>query len=861
MSIRFLDLPALLGGTLLQAPAADTPVTSLLLDSRRVGLTEGAVFFALRGPRHDGHHHLAALYAKGVRLFVVAYPPASLDPFAGAGFMQVADTLVALQALAAAHRATFGAPVWAITGSNGKTIVKEWLAQLLASDEDICRSPKSYNSQIGVPLSVWELASGRHTLGIFEAGISERGEMARLAHVIKPTQGIFTTLGTAHDAGFTSEAEKLGEKLQLFEQPGFERLVYCADQPLVHAAVHARGLPALAWTRHDAPGAALRFRLKPLGVGSTQVRVRLGEADLLPSLPLLDQPALLAASRFTLPFADEPSIENALHCLAVLLWRQLDPATQLAPAEIQRRLLRLQPVAMRLEMKAGRYGCYLLDDTYNNDLAGLALALDALSRQARPGGRTLILSDVLESGLSSPELYTRVTALVQAYGVTRLIGVGEELSYELANEPQLLTQNPELRIQFYPTTEALLADLRPADFQNETILIKGARRFGFERVVAALQQLQHGTVLEVNLDALTHNLQYYRQRLQPSTKLMVMVKAFAYGSGSYEVASLLQFQRADYLAVAYPDEGQQLRENGISLPIMVLNPGPDSFEQLRRYRIEPEIYSLERLHDYLQAAQEPASGEGALPPLHLKLDTGMRRLGFDENDLPALLDLLAAHRAQLPVASIMTHLAAADDSAHDEFTREQLSTFRRMAAAIEAVLGRAVLKHALNSAGIRRFPEAQFDMVRLGVGLYGVEAGDEGSHNLLPVSTLRTTVSQVKDLPANTTVGYGRRGAPTSHARRIATLAIGYADGYDRRFSNGAGVVLLHGHRAPVVGSVCMDMLMVDVTDIPDTQPGDVAVLFGDGLTINELAGRIGTIPYELLTNVSERVKRVFVSE
>jgi alanine racemase len=878
MPIRFLDLPAMLGGALLQAPATDATIATLLLDSRRVGLTEGALFFALHGPRHDGHHHLAALYAKGVRLFVVSHLPASLGPFAGAGFVQVPDTLGALQALAAQHRTAFQRPVWAITGSNGKTIVKEWLAQLLAPDEDICRSPKSYNSQVGVPLSVWELAPGRHTLGIFEAGISEQGEMARLARIIRPTHGIFTTLGTAHDAGFTSEAEKLEEKLRLFEQLGFELLVYSVDQPAVHAAVQARALPAVSWTRDEVPGAALRFRLKPTGAGTT-VRVRLGEAGLAQSLPA-DQPALLAASRFTIPFVDEPSVENALHCLAVLLWRQLDPTTVLAPDEIQRRLLRLQPVAMRLEMKQGRHGCYLLDDTYNNDLAGLALALDALSRQSRPGGRTLILSDVLESGLSGPALYARVLALVQAHGVTRLIGVGEAVASQLKtknhvlelsapawlDEPEqeqnkLLTPNSELVTQFYPTTEALLADLRPADFQNETILIKGARRFGFERVVAALQQLQHGTVLEVNLDALTHNLQYYRQRLNPGTKLMVMVKAFAYGSGSYEVASLLQFQRADYLAVAYPDEGQQLRENGISLPIMVLNPGPDSFEQLRRYRLEPEIYSLERLHDYLQAAREAPAGTAPLPPLHLKLDTGMRRLGFDENDLPALLDQLATHRAQLPVASIMTHLAAADDPAHDDFTQQQLSAFRRMAAAIEAVLGRSVLKHALNSAGIRRFPEAQFDMVRLGVGLYGVEAGDEASHNLVPVSTLRTTVSQVKTLPADTTVGYGRRGAATAHERRVATLAIGYADGYDRRFSAGAGLVLLHGRRAPVVGSVCMDMVMVDVTDIPETQPGDVAVLFGEGLTINELAARIGTIPYELLTNVSERVKRVFVSE
>jgi alanine racemase len=873
MPIRFSSLPGLLGGTLLQAPALDDALATLLLDSRRVGLTEGAVFFALRGPRHDGHQHLAALYAKGVRLFVVSYPPASLAPFAGAGFVQVTDTLAALQALAARHRAAFTQPVWAITGSNGKTIVKEWLAQLLAPDEDICRSPKSYNSQVGVPLSVWELAPGRHTLGIFEAGISERGEMNRLAQIIRPTHGIFTTLGTAHDAGFASEAEKLGEKLRLFEQPGFELLVYCADQPAVHAAVQARGLPALAWTRHAAPGAALRFRLKPNSAGTTTVRVRLGDANAAAHFPA-EQLALRAASRFTLPFADEPSVENALHCLAVLLWRQLDPTKALAPAEIQRRLLRLQPVAMRLEMKAGRHGCYLLDDTYNNDLAGLSLALDALSRQARPGGRTLILSDVLESGLSGPELYSRVAALIQAHGVTRLIGVGEAISVELGRvkvdvgnathklQDETGAQYSALNIQTFPTTEDLLAELRPLDFQNETILVKGARRFGFERIVAALQQPQHGTVLEVNLDALTHNLQYYRQRLNPGTKLMVMVKAFAYGSGSYEVASLLEFQRADYLAVAYADEGQQLRDNGISLPIMVLNPGPDSFSQLRRYRLEPEVYSLERLHDYLQAAREAsADGAGPLPPLHLKLDTGMRRLGFAEEELPDLLALLAAHRTALPVAGIMTHLAAADDPSHDDFTRQQLATFGRMAAAIEDVVGYPTLKHALNSAGIRRFPEAQLDMVRLGVGLYGVEAGAEDAANLLPVSTLKTTISQIKTLPAGTTVGYGRRGAATAHERRVATLAIGYADGYDRRFSNGQGLVLLHGRRAPVVGSVCMDMVMVDVTDVPEARAGDVAVVFGQGLSTSELAQRIGTIPYELLTNVSERVKRVFVSE
>ncbi|TPG64514.1 bifunctional UDP-N-acetylmuramoyl-tripeptide:D-alanyl-D-alanine ligase/alanine racemase [Hymenobacter nivis] len=858
----FADLPALLRGHLLQAPADPAAaVRHLLLDSRRAGPPAGALFFALRGPSHDGHRYLPQAYAQGVRLFVVADGatlPGSLAAYPGAGIVAVPSPLGALQALAAAHRQQFGGPVWAITGSNGKTIVKEWLAQLLGPDEVICRSPRSYNSQVGVPLSVWELSPERHTLGLFEAGISEVGEMAKLAAIIQPTEGIFTTLGTAHDAGFASEAEKLREKLRLFEGPGFRRLYYCADQGPVREAVAALGLPGFGWTRHDAPGAALRFRVAPTGADGTAVKARAGELG-----PRAD---------FVLPFADEPSVENALHCLAVLLARGV------APAEIQRRLARLQPVAMRLEMKQGRHDSYLLDDTYNNDLAGLALALAALGRQARPGRRTLILSDVLESGLTGPALYARVGALAQAHGVTRLVGIGPEISAEMnelkvkreklkPNEteelPTLLTFNSQLLTEFYPTTEAFLAQFNPADFAHETILVKGARRFGFERIVAALQAQQHGTVLEVNLDALAHNLQHFRQQLRPGTKLMVMVKAFAYGAGSYEVASLLEFQRADYLAVAYADEGIALREAGIGLPIMVMNPAPDAFELLRRHRLEPEIYSFEILEAYLATfpAADAPTHSFTNSPIHIKLDTGMRRLGFEEADVPALGALLRQHRARLPVAGIMTHMAAADDPAHDDFTRQQLAAFGRMAGALEEALGHPVLKHALNSAGIRRFPEAHFDMVRLGIGLYGVDASGMDASALRPVSTLRTTISQIKTLPAGATVGYGRRGTATGADRRIATLAIGYADGYDRRFSNGAGVVLVHGQRAPVVGSVAMDMCMVDVTDIPAARAGDVAVVFGAELPLPLLAARIGTIAYELLTNVSERVKRVFVSE
>ncbi len=861
----FLALPALLGGRLLQAPAqAAAQVRHLLLDSRRAELPADALFFALHGPSHDGHRYLPALYAQGVRLFVVeagADLPGGLAAYPDSGIVAVASPLAALQAVAAAHRAQFTGPVLAITGSNGKTIVKEWLAQLLSPDEDICRSPRSYNSQVGVPLSVWELNPARHTLGIFEAGISEVGEMARLAAVIQPTEGLFTTLGTAHDAGFASAEAKLLEKLQLFRGPQFRQLFYCLDQPLVRTAVARLQLPGFGWTRHAHPAADLAFELAPGPGGSTPLRAHYAATGL--------------TAAFTLPFADEPSLENALHCLAVLLHRQVEPA------EIQRRLARLHPVAMRLEMKLGRHDSYLLDDTYNNDLAGLALALNTLARQSRPGRRTLILSDVLESGLRGAELYARVAALLPAAGVTRLVGIGEEISAHLGelkakseelkgkmegsraagegfnHGKELLTFNSQLLTEFYPTTEAFLAQLDPASFARETVLIKGARRFGFERIVAALQAQQHGTVLEVNLDALGHNLQHYRRQLQPGTRLMVMVKAFAYGAGSYEVASLLEFQRADYLAVAYADEGVALREAGISLPIMVMNPAPDSFGTLRQFRLEPEIFSFELLHDYLAAARPDAP----LPPVHLKLDTGMRRLGFDEADVPALAALLRQHAARLPVASLMTHLAAADEPAHDAFTQAQLAAFRRMSAALEAALGHAVLKHALNSAGILRFPAAQFDMVRLGIGLYGVDAGGQNNEALRPVSTLRTTISQIKTLPAGHTVGYGRRGTAAPAARRIATLAIGYADGYDRRFGNGVGTVLIHGQVAPLVGSVCMDMCMVDVTDIAPAQAGDVAVVFGPGLGLPELAARIGTIAYELLTNVSERVKRVFVSE
>ncbi|SMB86311.1 UDP-N-acetylmuramoyl-tripeptide--D-alanyl-D-alanine ligase [Hymenobacter roseosalivarius DSM 11622] len=830
--LLFTDLPALTSGTLLQLPPEATRVQYLLLDSRRVGQPAGSLFFAIRGAQHNGHRYLPDLYQRGVRLFVVDRVeeiPGGKLAFPEAGFLLVEDSLVALQALAAWHRRQFEIPVIGITGSNGKTIVKEWLAQLLGSDELICKSPRSYNSQVGVPLSVWEL-NATHTLGIFEAGISERGEMVKLAHIIQPTLGIFTNLGTAHDAGFPSAEEKVNEKMQLFA--AVDTLFYCRDHDAIHRAAQQMLGPArtFIWSRQHQQGANLGVTVTEASAERTVVHVNLVR-------PRVEE------YTFTLPFADEPSVENALHCLAVLLWYAVPTA------EIQRRLDRLLPIAMRLEMKQALNDCYVLDDTYNNDLAGLTLALDALARQPRRGQRTLILSDVLESGQPAGELYARVAAQLPAHGVERVIGIGPAIS-----EYQHLFG--AFQGAFFATTEEFLANFQPEQFRHETILVKGARRFEFERIVAAFQQKIHGTVLEVNLDALVHNLNYYRARLAPGTRLMVMVKAFAYGSGSYEVANLLQFHRADYLAVAYADEGVELRQHGISLPIMVMNPSPDSFQKLRQYHLEPEIYSFERLHDYLLAAQDQP-----MPAIHLKLDTGMRRLGFAEEDLDELCTLLRKKAPQLRVASMLTHLAGADEEQHNDFSRQQLAAFQRMTPLVEAALGYSVLRHALNSAGIVRFPEAHLDMVRLGIGLYGVEASGKDTAALRPVSTLRTIISQVKKLPAGQTVGYGRRGAATDFERRIATIAIGYADGYDRRFGNGVGEVVIRGLRAPILGNVCMDMCMVDVTHIPDAQAGDLVVVFGEELPLVELASRIGTIAYELLTNVSERVKRIFITE
>ncbi len=809
--LHFSQLPEITGGKIVSSgkpkPAA---IEHLLIDSRKLAVPEASLFFAIRGDRHDGHEYIRELYEKGVRQFVVEQNhPTTQEGFAFSKdtiledtifVLAVPDPVRALQAVAAWHRRQFQIPVVGITGSNGKTIVKEWLATLLGKSHHVAKSPRSYNSQVGVPLSVWPV-NDSHTLGVFEAGISKPGEMVRLEEVIQPTIGIFTNIGTAHDEGFENRQQKIAEKARLFAH--CEAVVYCADHAEIRQYLSENLPPEVkrwTWNKNPIPNG------EGLGVG------------------------------FMLPFTDEASVENAMHCITLM------QHLGISDAEIQERLRLLHPVSMRLELKQGIRGCYLIDDTYNNDLAGLQIALDFLDSQQQRARKTVILSDVLESGEDEAQLYGKIAGMLRGKNVDRLIGIGEVISRNAGvfDFPTIL----------FPNTEDFLKKANTL-FSNELILLKGARTFRFERIVRQLQQKTHGTVLEINLDAVAHNLNHFRSLLRPQTKIMAMVKAFAYGSGSAEIASLLQFHRVDYLAVAYADEGVLLRENGITLPIMVMNPSVETFWQLIDCQLEPEIYSLRILQEFLDFLEENDHSA----KIHLKLETGMNRLGFEAEHLPELIRTLRQN-PRLHVAAIFSHLAASEDPQHRDFTLAQIERFEIVADKISKPLGYQPLRHIVNSAGIAHYPDAQFDMVRLGIGLYGVGTNADEQTHLQTVGTLKTTISQIKHVKAGETVGYGRRGNVLTDST-IATIAIGYADGFDRRFSLGNGKVWVNGHLAPVIGSVCMDMTMVDITNIP-AQEGDTVVVFGAESPIQQLAAWANTIPYELMTGIGERVKRVF---
>ncbi|MBQ3789059.1 MAG: bifunctional UDP-N-acetylmuramoyl-tripeptide:D-alanyl-D-alanine ligase/alanine racemase [Bacteroidales bacterium] len=803
----------------------EDPILHLLTDSRTLVSPHGTLFFAIPTKRNSGCRYIDGLYQSGVRQFVV---PADCDlDLPEANIWRVDDVLAALQRLAAHHRAQFSYPVVGITGSNGKTIVKDWIVQLLSPDRRLVSSPKSYNSQIGVPLSVWQMEAG-HEMAVFEAGISETGEMARLQKIIQPTIGIFTNVGQAHDENFLTRQQKVAEKLQLFTH--CEVLIYSTDHKDIHSVLSDiesfRHINRFTW----GTSADNAVRLLSATVGDRSTTLSIAHADDTFSV--------------VIPFVDRASQQNVMHCITLMLYLGY------SPADITARCAKLTPVEMRLEMNEGINNCLLINDSYSLDLNSLSIALDFLQHEHQHFNKTLIISDFLQTGVPDSELYSQVAQLIAQRGITRLIGVGPALCHNKSCFA-------DVEALFYPSTEQMLHDCDFNRFQNEAILLKGARMFEFEKVAKLLQRKSHETIMEVNLDAMIHNLNFYRSRINPGTKLMAMVKASSYGAGKVEVASALQFNHVDYLTVAYADEGVELRRNGIHLPIMVMNPEEASFDDIVKYRLEPDIYSFRILELFSQRVRL----YGERMAIHVEFDTGMHRLGFSGDDIPALAERLNALKDVLQVRSIFSHLACSEDAAMDDFTRGQISRFRTWSDSLDAAIDHTepILHHILNSSGITRFPEAQMDMVRLGIGLYGVAPEPAVQAQLRQVSRLVTRISQIKAIPAGDSVGYNRRWI-AERPSRIAIVPIGYADGLSRHLGYGHGRVSILGHEAPIIGSICMDMCFVDVTDIACAE-GDPAVLFGEGDLLQRNADAAGTIPYEMLTAVSPRVKRVYFQE
>lgn len=835
MQYSLSDISAVIKGQLFLNVPDSQHFRFLLTDSRSSGMAAESLFFAIKGDRHDGHKFIGDLIKSGVKNFIV-----STDVYLqhqDANFIRVENTLDALQQLAAYHRSKFNFPVIGITGSNGKTIIKEWLYQLLHNENHIVRSPKSFNSQTGVPLSVWQMEEN-HTIAIFEGGISAPGEMQKLETIIKPSIGIFSNIGEAHSENFSSLDEKINEKLKLFQHA--QSLIYCRDYSGIHDAIQQsgyleNGLKTFTWSR----------RLKAdLMIG----RIEKNHSET--SIQAVFNQQFI---KITIPFSDDASVENAIHCWTLMLFLGYDQEV------ISKRMELLSPVAMRLEMKQGINNCSVINDSYNSDLGSLQVALEFLSRftsqknnsnALAQNKKTIILSDILQSGKDEEQLYAEVADLIHANKIDRLIGIGSSIS----KQSELFRVNKS----FFKDTDDFIENYSSTLFANEVILLKGARLFGFERISKLLQQKGHETVLEINLNAIIHNYNYYKARVRPDTKMMCMVKAFAYGSGSFEIANTLQFHRVNYLAVAYADEGVELRKSGINVPIMVMNPQEQSFENLIHFNLEPEIYSFRVLSKFSEVVKRMQNGEQKTFPIHLKLDTGMHRLGFEEDDMNELIVRLKNNK-NIRVESAFTHLAGTDEPSLDTFTKEQYNRFIQMADTISKHLQYDFLRHVLNSSGISRFPEMQLDMVRLGIGLHGIAASPAEQRQLLNVATLKTTISQIRTVKKGDTIGYGRKGK-VDQDKIIATIGIGYADGISRRMGNGNVSFEVNGRQAPTIGNICMDMCMLDITNC-QAREGDEVIIFGNQQPVSELAKKTDTIPYEILTAISQRVKRIYYQE
>lgn len=806
---------------------AEARISFVLTDSRSLCFPEETLFFALRSNRNDGHQYISELYRRGVRCFVVEeVPTQATNQFGDANFLVVSSTLQALQCLAQRHREAYNIPVVGITGSNGKTMVKEWLYQLLSPQMVITRSPRSYNSQIGVPLSVW-LLNSHSQLGVFEAGISQKGEMQALHNIIRPTIAVLTNIGSAHEENFSSAEEKCREKLRLFK--GAQVMVYNADDEMVTRLLNETEHKGerLAWSvkNHDAAMRITKIDKQPTHTTIHYI-YKGGEPNC-----------------FSLPFIDDASMCNSIICATVGLHLGLDAST------LNLRMSKLEPVAMRLEVKEGLNGCTLINDSYNSDINSLNIALDFMNRRPDHNGqkRTLVLSDILQSGLPDKELYQEVSNLAEQRGVQKFIGIGPKIC---ANKACIAL--PE-RYFFNSVADFIRSDVFKT-LHNEVVLLKGARSFGFDQLTEQMVKKVHETTLEVNLNAMVNNLNYYRSLMHPNTKLVCMIKADGYGAGAVEIAKTLQDHRADYLAVAVADEGATLRRNGITSNIMVMNPEMTAFKTIFDYDLEPEVYSFRLLEALIKAAEK----EGITGfPVHIKLDTGMHRLGFDpDKDMPHLIERLHNQNALIP-KSVFSHFAGADADEFDAFSQSQFERFDAGSKMLQAAFEHHILRHIDNSAGIEHFPQRQLDMCRLGLGLYGINPRNNAIIN--NVSTLRTTILQMREVKAGDTVGYSRRGT-IEHNSVIAAIPIGYADGLNRKLGNRNGYCLVNNQPAQYVGNICMDVAMIDVTGI-DCHEGDSVEIFGDNLPVTELSNVLQTIPYEVLTGISNRVNRVYFQD
>jgi alanine racemase len=819
------QIAEIVGGTLFAKCDKNFVIKDLVYDSRKIQKTDNALFFALVTSKNNGHKYIVNAYQQHVVNFVVNKDFEEIDRYPKANFIVVDDTLQAFQQLAKYHRRQFSIPVIGITGSNGKTAVKEWLYQLLCPDNKIVYSPNSFNSQIGVPLSVWKM-SKEDQLGIFEAGISKPDEMNLLKEIILPSIGVFTNIGSAHDESFMDIRQKVGEKLNLFRN--VETLVFCADHGIIMEGLMRTELPKkirlFSWsTRKD--DVDLRITSIEKSQKETHIKALYKEESI----------------SITIPFLDDAAIENAIHCWLIMLL--LDYSNEI----IAERIARLTPIAMRLEMKQGINRCMIINDTYNSDTNSLHIALDLMTTQHQYEKRTVILSDILQSRSSEYNLYKEIATLLENKNIHRIVGIGEAISRQ--------ANSFSIEKEFYKTTNDFFSDFDINRLENEIILIKGARQFSFERISNYLGLKTHETVMEVSLPGLVANLNYYRTLIKPETKIMAMVKAFSYGIGDIDVANALQYHGVDYLTVAYADEGVSLRNKNITLPILVMNPDAVSMELILKYNLQPEIYSFRIMNLLLQALEQNLHIKSV--NIHLKIDTGMHRLGFEKSDLPQLLQLINSD-PKIRIESVFSHFAAADDPNEDAFTHQQAQLFSECYDIIIDGLEYKPLKHIANSAGMVRFPAYQFDMVRMGIGLYGVNPF-VNPNKISNVATLKTIISQIKTLQPNETVGYNRKWK-TDKPTVIATIPIGYADGFPRSAGNEQAKVLVNGRLVPVIGNVCMDMCMIDITNVR-AKEGDTVIVFGKELPISQLAKSTGLIEYDLLTGISQRVKRIFIGE